>query len=401
MCIFVAEKQSKHFMATIKILSVDDEAPMELLMKQYFRRKIRNGEYEFFFARNGLEALTILYNNPDIEIILSDINMPEMDGLALLAKVNEMRNPALRVIMVSAYGDMQNIRQAMNNGAFDFATKPIDMDDLALTIEKAIEQINYVHESQKEHSQLESLKRDLTTAKDIQQYILPRVFPPFPEDSDKMDLYALMEEAKDVGGDFYDFFRIDNDRIALVIADVCGKGITAALFMAVSRTMIRAKGMQCGSAKECLTESNRLLAAYSMDCMFVTVFYAIYNTKTGLISYCNAGHNPPHLLHANGTVEELPASKNIIVGAFDGITYQEDTLQMEHGDTLVMFTDGVPEAMNPDFVEFGTERLDSILGSMADKSSQEIVEAVKAGIDGFVDGAEQSDDITMLVLKRK
>ena len=175
-------------MATIKILSVDDEAPLELLMKQYFRRKIRSGEYEFFFAHNGLEALAILYNNPDIEIILSDINMPEMDGLTLLAKVNEMRNTALRVIMVSAYGDMKNIRQAMNNGAFDFATKPIDMEDLSRTIEKAIEQINFVHESQKAYSQLESLKKDLTTAREIQQYILPQVFPPFPEDSDKLDI---------------------------------------------------------------------------------------------------------------------------------------------------------------------------------------------------------------------
>ena len=139
-------------MAAIKILSVDDEAPIELLMKQYFRRKIRSGEYEFYFARNGVEALAVLGNNPDIEIILCDINMPEMDGLTLLSKVNEMHNPALRVIMVSAYGDMRNIRLAMNNGAFDFATKPIDMEDLALTIEKAIEQIRYVHESQKEHT---------------------------------------------------------------------------------------------------------------------------------------------------------------------------------------------------------------------------------------------------------
>ena len=388
-------------MAAIKILSVDDEAPLELLMKQYFRRKIRNGEYEFFFAHNGLEALAILYNNPDIEIVLSDINMPEMDGLTLLAKVNEMRNPALRVIMVSAYGDMKNIRQAMNNGAFDFATKPIDMDDLAVTIEKAIEQIKFVHESMEEHSQLESLKKDLTTAKDIQLYILPRVFPPFPEFNDKLDIYASMEAAKDIGGDFYDFFRIDDDRIALVIADVCGKGIPAALFMAVSRTIIRSKGMQGISAEECLTESNRLLAAYSVDCMFVTVFYAIYNTKTGLITYCNGGHNSPHLLRADGTVKELPRAKSIILGAFDGAEYIEENLQMEHGDTLVMYTDGVTEAMNPAFEELGEERLDRILSGLADKSSQEIVEAVKTGIADFVDGAEQSDDITMLVLKRK
>jgi sigma-B regulation protein RsbU (phosphoserine phosphatase) len=388
-------------MAAIKILSVDDEAPLELLMKQYFRRKIRNGEYEFYFAHNGLEALAILYNNPDIEIILSDINMPEMDGLTLLAKVNEMRNPALRVIMVSAYGDMKNIRQAMNNGAFDFATKPIDMDDLSVTIEKAIEQIRFVHESQKAHTQLESLKKDLTTARDIQQYILPQVFPPFPEESDKMDVYASMEAAKDIGGDFYDFFRIDDERFAFVIADVCGKGIPAALFMAVSRTMIRSKGSQCDNAGECLTESNRLLASYSVDCMFLTVFYAIYNTNTGFITYCNAGHNPPHLLRANGTIEELPMARNMIVGAFDDIEYKEDTLQLEHGDTLVMFTDGVTEAMNGAEQEFGVERLDNILSGMAGKGSQQIVEAVKAGVSDFVDDAEQSDDITMLVLKRK
>jgi len=387
-------------MAAIKILSVDDEAPLELLMRQYFRRKIRNGEYEFFFAHNGLEALSILYNNPDIEIILSDINMPEMDGLTLLAKVNEMRNPALRVIMVSAYGDMKNIREAMNNGAFDFATKPIDMDDLNLTIEKAIAQINYVHESMKEHAQLESLKNDLTTARDIQQYILPRVFPPFPEDSDKVDIYASMEAAKDIGGDFYDFFRIDDDHIALVIADVCGKGIPAALFMAVSRTIIRSKGMQGCGAEICLTESNRLLAAYSVDDMFVTVFYAIYNIKTGFVSYSNAGHNPPHLLRKDGSVSELPMSKNTIMGVIDGLEYQENHIQLEQGDTLVMFTDGVNEATNAKLEEFGPERFDCILQQNANNSCQQIVEAVRAGIKDFVGEAEQSDDITMLVVKR-
>ena len=118
----------------VKILSVDDESDLELLLTQYFRRKIRKGEYEFSFAHNGLEALAMLLKNKDYDIILSDINMPEMDGLTLLTKVNEMRNPALKCIMVSAYGDMGNIRQAMNNGAFDFATKPIDLDDLSVTI---------------------------------------------------------------------------------------------------------------------------------------------------------------------------------------------------------------------------------------------------------------------------
>lgn len=388
-------------MAAIKILSVDDEAPIELLMKQYFRRKIKAGEYEFLFARNGAEALSVLSNNPDIEIILCDINMPEMDGLTLLSKVNEMRNPALRVIMVSAYGDMKNIRQAMNNGAFDFATKPIDMEDLSRTIEKAIAQIHYVHESQKEHTQLVSLKVDLTSASEIQQYFLPRVFPPFPEDSDKVDIFASMEAAKDVGGDFYDFFRIDEDRIALVIGDVCGKGIPAALFMVLSQTIIRSKASQYTSAAECMTEANHLLASYSVESMFVTVFYVIYNTKTGHVTYCNAGHNPPHILRADGTVERLPKTKNVIVGVYDGVKYKEDTLQLEHGDTLVMFTDGVTEARNQAREEFGTERLNYMLKGLANTNCRQMVETVKAGLATFVDGAEQHDDITMLVIKRK
>ena len=195
-------------MAT-KILSVDDEMDLEMLLTQYFRRKIRKGEYEFHFAHNGLEALEMLLKDPTFDIILSDINMPEMDGLTLLTKINEMRNPALKCIMVSAYGDMSNIRSSMNNGAFDFATKPIDLDDLNLTIEKAIEQIKYIKNSQHEHSQLESINKDLAVAGEIQQAILPRIFPPFPDVQDKVDIAAQMIPAKDVGGDFYDFFRID------------------------------------------------------------------------------------------------------------------------------------------------------------------------------------------------
>lgn len=386
-------------MATIKILSVDDEAPIESLMKQFFRRKIRAGEYEFFFARNGQEALSVLHDNPDIEIILSDINMPVMDGLKLLAKVSEMHNRALRVIMVSAYGDMDKIRQAMNNGAFDFVTKPIDMDDLSLTIEKAIDQIHYVHESQQEHTQLESLKKELTVASEIQQYILPRVFPPFPELSDHLDIYASMEAAKEVGGDFYDFFRIDDDRISFVIADVCGKGIPAALFMTMSRTIIRSKGMHCISAGECMTDANRQLVANSVDCMFVTVFYAIYHVKTGLVNYCNAGHNPPYLLHAAHPTKVI-GSKNPMLGSFDGLEYKEGTLQLEPGDTLVMFTDGVTEAMNASHEEFDTDRLERILQETHTMSSEQMVKAVKTGIADFVGDAKQSDDMTMLVFKR-
>ncbi len=384
----------------VKILSVDDEMDLELLLTQYFRRKIRKGEYEFVFAHNGLEALTMMVKHPDIEIILSDINMPEMDGLTLLAKINEMRNPALKVIMVSAYGDMGNIRQAMNNGAFDFATKPIDLDDLSVTIEKAIEQIDYVHRMQKEHSQLESLKGDLAVAGEIQQAILPRQFPPFPEDADKIDIAASMTPAKDVGGDFYDFFRIDDDHIGILIADVSGKGIPAAIFMAVSRTLIRATGIRGGSPAECIAYSNRLLSDESVDCMFVTVFYGIFNLNTGDLTYCNAGHNPPYMLTDSGAVKMLPMSQDPMVGAIGGIEFHEGELHLDNGDTLVMFTDGVTEAMNINNEEYGEQRLEALLPTVASKNCQEIVSAVKNDVAAFVDHAEQSDDITVLVMKR-
>ena len=384
----------------VKILSVDDEMDLELLLTQYFRRKIRKGEYEFVFAHNGLEALTMMVKHPDIEIILSDINMPEMDGLTLLAKVNEMRNPALKVIMVSAYGDMGNIRQAMNNGAFDFATKPIDLDDLSVTIEKAIEQINYVHQMQKEHTQLESLKGDLAIASEIQQAILPRVFPPFPDLAQKIDIAASMTPAKDVGGDFYDLFRIDDNRVGFVIADVSGKGIPAAIFMAVSRTLIRATGIRGGSPADCITYSNRLLAQESVDCMFVTVFYGIIDVNTGEVTYCNAGHNPPYILKHKGDISPLPMSTDPMAGAIDGITYHEGTLKLEKGDALVMFTDGVTEAMSTANEEFGEQRLEDTLEDVAMHNCQQMVDAIKADVAAFAGEAEQSDDITVLALKR-
>ena len=385
----------------IKILSVDDENDLELLLTQYFRRKIRKGEYEFHFAHNGIEALTMLIQHKNFDIILSDINMPEMDGLTLLSKVNEMRNPALKCIMVSAYGDMGNIRQAMNNGAFDFATKPIDLDDLSVTIEKAVEQIQLVKQFQKEHTQLESIKSDLAVAGEIQQAILPRVFPPFPENSNDLDLAALMVPAKDVGGDFYDFFRIDENRIGLVIADVSGKGVPAAIFMAVSRTLIRALGMQGANTSTILSQANDLLCKESVDCMFVTVFYAIYNVHTGVVNYCNAGHNSPYIIKKSGEVEALPVSTNCMIGAIEQVEFKEATMQMEPGDMLVMFTDGVNEAVNTTFEEYGDERFESVLKDLYGNDSKTTIEGVLESVKSFTGAAPQSDDITLLALKRK
>ena len=385
----------------VKILSVDDELDLEVLLTQYFRRQIRKGEYEFAIAHNGLEALQKLLETPDFDIILSDINMPEMDGLTLLAKVNELKNPAMKCIMVSAYGDMDNIRSAMNKGAFDFATKPIDLDDLSRTIEKAIEQVRYIRESQQEHNQLESIKNDLAIAGEIQQTILPRSFPPFPELTEVVDIYASMTPAKDVGGDFYDFFQIDDERIGLVIADVSGKGVPASLFMAVSRTLLRATALRGVSSAECLTYANKLLCKESLDSMFVTVFYGIYHYKTGMMDYTNAGHNPPYLLRGGRTVECLPVASNFVVGVFDDIEFESNTLTFGIGDTLLLYTDGVTEAFNDKREQFSESNLQDILASMHESSSaKEVVTSVLQSVKTFSGDYPQSDDITLLSLQR-
>ena len=385
----------------VKILSVDDELDLEVLLTQFFRRQIRKGEYEFAFAHNGLEALQKLLETPDFDIILSDINMPEMDGLTLLAKVNELKNPAMKCIMVSAYGDMDNIRSAMNKGAFDFATKPIDLDDLSRTIEKAIEQVRYIRESQQEHNQLESIKNDLAIAGEIQQTILPRSFPPFPELTEVVDIYASMTPAKDVGGDFYDFFQIDDERIGLVIADVSGKGVPASLFMAVSRTLLRATALRGVSSAECLTYANKLLCKESLDSMFVTVFYGIYHYKAGMMDYTNAGHNPPYLLRGGRTVECLPVASNFVVGVFDDIEFESNTLTFGIGDTLLLYTDGVTEAFNDKREQFSESNLQDILASMHESSSaKEVVTSVLQSVKTFSGDYPQSDDITLLSLQR-
>lgn len=383
----------------IKILSVDDEVDLEVLLTQYFRRKIRKGEYEFYFAHNGIEGLKQLLQHPDIDIILSDINMPEMDGLTMLAKVNEMRNPALKVIMVSAYGDMENIRTAMNNGAFDFATKPIDLDDLQKSIDNAVEQIKFIRESQREHEQLKDIQSDLRIASEIQHAILPTNKDVLPKEL--YDMATLMDPAKDVGGDFYDYFKTDEDRLGFVMADVSGKGVPAALFMAVSRTLLKATGIRDLVSKDCMTSVNDLVCGESVDGMFVTVFYGRLNILTGEIDYTNAGHNPPYVVHASGKVEMVPPQGNMVLGAVENFQYRNDKITLEKGDMLFTFTDGVTEAMNAAGEQFGEERLEKLLAKCGGKTSQETIDTVRAAVAEWAGETEQSDDVTMLVIKRK
>ncbi|MFO7722694.1 MAG: SpoIIE family protein phosphatase [Bacteroidales bacterium] len=382
----------------VKIMVVDDEVDLEPLIRQKFRQQIRNNEYDMVFAHNGLEALAMLIEYPDIGIILSDINMPEMDGLTLLMKLKELKNPSLKTVIVSAYGDMDNIRTAMNRGAFDFLTKPINFEDLEITIQKTMNEIILQRKALREHDQLISIQSDLNVAREIQQGILPQVFPPFPGRSD-FDIYATMVAAKEVGGDFYDFFMIDNDRLGIVIGDVSGKGIPAAIFMAVSRTLIRATGLKGALPGECLHYVNNLLCNESVSGMFVTVFYGILDLQTGELEYANAGHNPPYLAGSDQNIEVLPSAGNTIVGFFEDLAYDTQRVVLKPNQSVLLYTDGITEAFNRKEEIYGEERFGHLLRSLPPAGVKATVEAIVEDVKQFAAGAPQSDDITMLLLR--
>lgn len=381
-----------------KMLVVDDEPDLESLIRQRFRKKIRDGEYDFVFARNGLEALAKLLEHKDIGVILSDINMPEMDGLTLLAKLNELKNPALRTVIVSAYGDMDNIRTAMNRGAYDFVTKPVDFIDLEKTIEKTINELEIIRNAVKEHDQLLAIQYDLDTARNIQSAILPKVFPPFP-DKKEFEIFAAMEPAKEVGGDLYDFFLLDDDRLGFVMGDVSGKGIPAAIFMAVSRTLIRATALKGISPDECLTYVNRLLCQESVASMFVTVFYGIINFKTGELNYSNGGHNPPYVLSKDGKLRLVELTGGLALGVVEDFQFKNKVIQLEPGDRIFTFTDGVTEAMDPEFELYSDERLEDFLKERFSLNATELVKECFQDVHKYAKGAVQSDDITVLAVK--
>jgi len=381
-----------------KIMVVDDEPDLESLIRQSFRRQIRNGEFEFVFAGNGLEALAKLLEFPDIGIILSDINMPEMDGLTLLAKVNELRKPSLKTVIVSAYGDMENIRTAMNRGAYDFVTKPVDFTDLETTIRKTMNDLEMLRNMQKEHDQLIAIQQDLSVARNIQQAILPKTFPPFPNHNE-FEIYASMNAAKEVGGDFYDFFLIDNERLGFVMADVSGKGVPAAIFMAVSRTLLKATALKGITPGECLNHVNNLLCPESISSMFVTLFYGILNIKTGEVIYANGGHNPPYHLYKDGSVKELALTGGIALGIMDDLPYNMNTFQLNPGDGLFLFTDGVTEAFNAADELYSEARLEEKLRGLKDKGAEEIAKAIVEDVHEYSTGVQQSDDITVLAIK--
>ncbi len=378
----------------VRVLVVDDEEDLELLVRQKFRRRIRRGELEFLFAHNGKEALEQLLENPDVRLVLSDINMPVMDGLTLLNQLSEV-DQDIQAVIVSAYGDMDNIRIAMNRGAFDFLTKPIDFNDLEITIEKALRHIHEMQTALEARDNLVAIRQELDVARQVQMSVRPKDLP----ENRICEVNAEIIPAKEIGGDLYDYFYIDEFHLGLVIADVSGKGVPAALFTLLTRALLRAATKNHSSPAECLNLVNDLLSEDNETCIFVTLFFGSLDITNGVMSYSNAGHNLPRVLRVDSSVVEVPSTNNLVLGVLKGHQYSNDQIQLDPGDTLILYTDGISEAENSLEEEFGEARLDEKLSGLAGMSADIVLQDVIDSVREFAGDAPQSDDITCLVAR--
>ena len=264
----------------------------------------------------------------------------------------------------------------------------------------AIEMSDYTNEIKNITAEQERIGTELSVATRIQAAMLPHVFPPFPQ-RHEIDIYASMDPAKEVGGDFYDFFFVDEDHLCVIMADVSGKGVPAALFMMASKIILQSVAMLGRSVSEVLALTNEAICSNNQEDMFVTVWIGMIEVSTGKLVCSNAGHEYPTIKDADGDFRIYKDKHGLVIGALDGMKYTEYELQLEPGAKIFVYTDGVPEATNADGEMFGMERTIDALNEVKDKDPESVLKNIRRRVDEFTAGAEQFDDLTMLCLEYK
>ena len=346
--------------------------------------------------KSGMALLDyIKTNKPDL--ILLDIKMPGLDGFETMRRLQEQMNPSEKspVICLTADDSQDAETHGLALGAMDFIKKPFIPDVLVLRVRHTIDLVRLQHDLEQEN---ERIRSELAMASRIQSAMLPGIFPAFPERKE-FDIYASMDPVRGVGGDFFDFFFIDRDHLCLLIADVSGKGIPAALFMMASKIILADNAKSGKSPAQILQDTNEAICANNPEEMFVTVWLGILDISTGLLTTANAGHEYPALMHADGQFELFRDRHGLVVGGMPGVKYHEHSLQMYPGSKLFVYTDGVPEATDAENALFGTTRMLEALNAHANESPKQILHGVRQAVNEFVSDMEQFDDLTMMCLE--
>jgi len=328
-------------------------------------------------------------NRFSILIAFSSITMILLAYLLISKLINDPIKKLITDVSQLALGNLDTQIIIASNDELGLLAKTFNK--MTSDLKKSIE------ENIRERAEKERIGAELGVAKAIQASMLPCIFPPFP-DRPELDLFALMLPAREVGGDFYDFYFVDTDTLAVVIADVSGKGVPAALFMVIAKTLIK-NNSSSKNPKVVFESVNKILCEGNDTGMFVTAFMGFFHIPTGRFTYVNAGHNPPLIKKRNNGYVFLKNEPCLILAWLDNAKYREEEIILEPGDSIYLYTDGVTEAMNTNKDLFGDDRLLLAMNQYRDLPPEELLDAIKKEVDRFAEGAEQADDITMLALK--
>ena len=382
-----------------RILVVDDNDDNRYTLTLYLELE---GYTNIETAQDGEEAIARLQAER-FDLVLLDLQMPKVDGYQVLAWLkSEAPLRDLPVIMISALNEMNSVVRCIELGAVDYLLKPFNPVLLKARLGATLEK-KRLRDQVDAH--LARLEEELEAARRLQMAMVPQSFP-MPSTEFPVDIYASMEPAREVGGDLYDFFMTEDGTLCFLVGDVSGKGMPAALFMARAKSLIRIAtelmrsrhGAAAGPA-EIIARVNRELCQDNSDLMFVTLFFAMFAPHSGVLEYCNAGHNAPYRLNAT-TVETIEGAKGIILGVRADAAYETRRLSLAPGETVYVFTDGVTEANNVTEELFSEARLEAVLRAAAGFSACDIVRAVGEAVRGFVGAALPFDDITMMAVRR-
>jgi sigma-B regulation protein RsbU (phosphoserine phosphatase) len=369
-----------------RVLIVDDaKANVDMLVEAL------RGDYKLSVALDGEAALRAIERSaPDL--LLLDIVMPGIDGYEVCRRLRaDPATQEIPIMFLSSLDDVRDKARGFELGANDYLTKPFEILEVKARVRSLLKAKAYAEAIRA------AQERDLAIAREIQMGLLPSDFGSLGRDMG-LDIHAMIEPARHVGGDLFEVLRVSEDRLVIAVGDVCGKGITAALFMAVTVTLLRALARQLEGPKQILERLNDELAAQNPRGMFVTM--ACLEVRGGRVTCANAGHDSALLVGSSGPPRPVFPSSGTVLGLFPAQHYASETLELASGDSLVLYTDGVTEATDAANGLFGEERLQACLAGGAGQTAAETVDRLLRAVRAFAGGAPQSDDITILVLRR-
>ncbi len=382
-----------------RILVVDDvEDNRDLLT----RRLRREGYIDIALAADGEEALAMI-GAGNFDLVLLDVMMPKCDGYQVLERLRaDGRLLDLPVIVISALDEIDSVVRCIQLGAVDYLPKPFNATLLRARVGASLEQ-KALRDTLRAH--LTRLEQELDAARKLQMSMVPIDFPQATPEQ-PIEIFAAMEPAREVGGDLYDFFPTIDGRLAFAIGDVSGKGAPAAMHMARAKNLLRvvsglmqAEGGGVASPAAIVARVNQELCENNDTMMFVTLIFGIIDPKTGIVAFCNAGHDPPYRLGATG-VAAVEAPQGMALGIMPTWAYETAEMTLAPGEALYLFTDGITEAMDVADALFGKERLEAALLGLASGPLDRVIAAVMEAVTGFAQGCAQADDITSLAIRR-